>query len=84
MKMETRFPHQFVESDINQYFQSQAVSYWQPLAIRLGILSGLAGGEPVNSISGADRVVLEQAWIELGLISENGVLGEVETKQKMA
>ena len=76
------------ESDINQYFQSQAVSYWKPLAIRLGILSGLAGGKPVNSISRADRIVLEQAWIELGLISENGVLSvlgrEVETKQKMA
>jgi len=67
------------ESDINQYFQSQAVSYWQPLAIRLGILSGLAGGEPVNSISEVDRIVLERSWVELGLISENGglsVLGE--------
>ena len=68
------------ESDINQYFQSQAVSYWQPLAIRLGILSGLAGGEPVNSISGADRIVLERAWIELGLISENGVLSVLGEK----
>ena len=67
------------ESDINQYFQSQAVSYWKPLAIRLGILSGLAGGESVNSISKADRLVIQQAWIELGLISENGnltLLGE--------
>ena len=44
------------ESDINQYFQSQAVSYWQPLAIRLGILSGLAG---VNlSIPFLRRIVL--------------------------
>jgi hypothetical protein len=70
------------ESDINQYFQCQAVSYWQPLAIRLGILSGLAGGEPVNSISGADRIVLERAWIELGLISENGVLSVLGEKLK--
>ena len=68
------------ESDIDQYLQSQAVSYWQPLTIRLGILSGLAGGEPVNSISGADRIVLERAWIELGLISENGVLSVLGEK----
>lgn len=70
------------ESDINQYFQSQAVSYWKPLAIRLGILSGLAGDKPVNSISAGDRVVLEQAWIELGLISENGVLSVLGEKLK--
>ena len=70
------------ESDIDQYLQSQAVSYWQPLTIRLGILSGLAGGGPVNSISIADRVVLEQAWIELGLITENGILTLLGEKLK--
>ena len=70
------------DSDINQYFQSQAVSYWQPLATRLGILSGLAGGEPIISILEADRVVLERAWIELGLITENGVLSVLGEKLK--
>ena len=44
------------------------------------VVSGLAGGEPVNSISGADRIVLERAWIELGLISENGVLSVLGEK----
>ena len=70
------------ESDINQFLQSQAVSYWKPLAIRLGILSGLAGGKPVNSISRADSIVLEQTWIELGLISETGALSVLGEKLK--
>lgn len=70
------------DSDMDQHLQSSAISHWRPLAIRLGILSGLAGSEPTNSLHDEDRRVLEQAWIELGLISENGILTLLGEKLK--
>lgn len=45
-------------------------------------MSGLADGEPTNSLHDEDRRVLEQAWIELGLISENGILTLLGEKLK--
>jgi hypothetical protein len=70
------------DSDVDQHLQEDAISYWRPLAIRLGILSGLADGEPTYSLNDEDRRVLIHAWIELGLISENGILTLLGEKLK--
>ena len=70
------------DADIDCFLQSNAISYWQPIAIRLGILCGLAGGVPVMSISNEDLKVLEQSWIELGLITENRKLTFLGEKLK--
>ncbi|MBL72479.1 MAG: hypothetical protein CMB41_04915 [Euryarchaeota archaeon] len=56
------------DTDIEVEFQRIAVSYWKPIAIRLGILAGLAGGHPELEITSEDKMVLQQAWMELGLL----------------
>ncbi len=56
------------DPDIEFDFQRIAVSYWKPIAIRLGILAGFAGGNPELEITPEDKMVLQRAWMELGLL----------------
>ena len=64
------------EQDIEHVLQSLAVSSWKPIAVRLGILAGLAGGENRLAVAASDFQVVESAWIELGLRSKTGELTE--------
>jgi len=60
--------------DVEHNLQKLSVSSWRPIAVRLGILAGLAGGENRLAVASSDHQVLESAWIELGLISNTGEL----------
>lgn len=62
--------------DIEHNLQKLAVSSWRPIAVRLGILAGLAGRENRIELSESDLEVLESAWMELGLRSKTGDLTE--------
>jgi len=61
-------------ADLNADFQRTSISYWTPLAIRFGILSGLAGGENLICPSEEEIAVLQHSWVELGLLDENAQL----------
>ncbi|MEC8742841.1 MAG: methyltransferase, partial [Candidatus Thermoplasmatota archaeon] len=56
--------------DVEYNLQKLAVVSWRPIAVRLGILAGLAGGENRLAVTASDLEVLESAWIELGLRSK--------------
>ena len=53
-----------LESELNTSF----TAYWHPIAIRLGILTGLAGQKAVLPIAESDLEVVKQAWVALGLL----------------
>lgn len=63
--------------DVEDNLQKLAVSSWGPIAVRLGILAGLAGGENRLAVASSDHQVLESAWIELGLRSKAGELTRI-------
>jgi hypothetical protein len=65
------------DQDIEHVLQKIAISSWRPIAVRLGILAGLAGGENRLTVAASDLQVLESAWIELGLRSKTGEMTEI-------
>jgi len=60
--------------DVEHNLQKLAVETWRPIAVRLGILAGLAGGENRLAMTASDLEVLQSAWTELGLCSKTGEL----------
>ena len=60
--------------DIEDVLQNLAVSSWRPIAVRVGILAGLAGGQNRLAVATSDLQVIKSAWIELGLLSKHGEL----------
>lgn len=63
--------------DVDDVLQHLAVSTWRPIAIRLGILAGIAGGGQTIAVDPDDLKVLKSAWIEMGLLTSTGELSEV-------
>jgi len=62
------------EEDITNALQELAVSYWGPLAVRLGILVGIHGGKPTLEVDSKALQIIESSWKHLGLLDENGKL----------
>lgn len=62
------------EEDITNTLQDLAVSYWGPLAVRLGILVGVHGGEAKLEVDTKAFQIIESAWKHLGLLDESGVM----------
>ena len=51
-----------------------SVSLWRPLAMRLGVLLGLAGGKSVITCPPQHLDIVKRAWLNLGLLDCNGQL----------
>ena len=60
------------EEDITNTLQDLAVAYWGPLAVRLGILVGVHGGEPMLEVDSKALQIIKSSWKHLGLLDENG------------
>jgi hypothetical protein len=55
-------------SELKSHLSESFTAYWQPLTVRLGILAGLAGRQSALSLSESDLKVVQEAWMELGLL----------------
>jgi len=71
---------QYPEEDIDNQLQKMSIAYWRPMAARLGILGGLAGGDAQFQMDNLDMRVMRRAWIELGLMDEGGGLTRMGEK----
>ncbi len=61
------------ETEAKARLHQTAVSCWVPFAIKLGIDNGLADGEINPRLSSHAKKVLQEAWMEIGLLEEDGV-----------
>ena len=51
-----------------------SIAYWQPLAIRAGILLGIAGGKPALKCPLKHIEIVKRSWIDLSLLDAKGRL----------
>ena len=62
----------FSDTEAKVRLHQIAVSSWIPLAIKLGLDVGLADGEINSRLLPLAKKVLQEAWMELGLLEEDG------------
>jgi len=69
------------------WFHDQAVAYWIPFAIKLGIDMGLVTGKARLDATPRGEEAVKNAWIEMGLMEQNGVsltvLGSTLVREKI-
>ena len=59
-------------NEIQSIIHNVAISYWKPFAMVYGIEAGLAGGKLSDNFSSTAIKRLKEAWIELGLLTDDG------------
>lgn len=57
-----------------------SISFWQPLAMRLGVRLGLAGGVPTITCPQSHLDIVKRTWVHLGLLDCNLRLTELGSR----
>ena len=68
------------EAEYRAELHEISVSLWRPLAMRLGVLLGLAGGESAITCPPQHLDIVKRAWVGLGLLDDKGQLTALGTR----